>query len=165
MQNVNQIIGEVSIYYQRQERQWVVENGRVLATFDRGKVGQEAAKLEAVRHENGELYSLIRQVATKQPILSSRATKAAVLIINGHVHPPRSGNQINEVAQVKSQTGVDSYSIQYRNTFVCGCDDFQFGKAPDTGRGQRFCKHILALLLAKRLCLVDWDIEGGSDNA
>ena len=51
------------------------------------------------------------------------------------------------------------YSIQHRGSYVCGCEDFQFGKAPIVNSGQRFCCHILAAIAQAKLGRISIDKE------
>ncbi len=44
----NMIIGNVSVLYNRKEKGWQAENGKIIATFPAGKEGRAAAVAKAV---------------------------------------------------------------------------------------------------------------------
>lgn len=143
------IIGQTQVSYNRKTRKWAAQNGSLIGEFASEEGGKKAAVQTAVRHENNNVFTAVAQIINKHPELEAMAWRAGRLVINGSVLPPRPGNRVNEVARVKSQSREQAYSIQQRGKMlVCGCEWFQYKKAPLLPSGQRYCTHILAVGIA-----------------
>lgn len=155
------IIGSVEVSHNRKEKNWIAMEGELeVARFPHGGAGKAAARVEAIRHNSVVVFNRAKQASIKNPRLSARIWSAAEDVVNHHVFEPRPGNQVNEVARVRSSSfnpaEADArlyeddgcYSIQHRGFLVCHCEDYQFEKAPLMNSGQRACRHVLAFLVA-----------------
>ena len=153
-------IGTVTVLYERSPlKQWIAQNGTLITTAPPGARGKLYCVREAIRHEDPALFQLSSQLEAKHPTFTSRIWKAAIMIVNGHIKPPRPGNLIHEVALIGSQTTDDQYSVHYYGNYTCGCEDFQLGKAPSLPKtGQKMCKHIIAYAAFKRLGRIEWEV-------
>ncbi len=145
------IIGQTTIEYNRKKKVWAAQNGGLVGEYASEDGGKKAAVQAAVLYENSKVYAAVCRIAEKHPELDAMAWRAGRLVINGSVLPPRPGNRVNEIARVKSQGRERAYSIQQRDTIVCGCEWYQFKKAPVLDSGQRYCTHILAAAIARQL--------------
>ncbi len=145
-------IAGMVVRYDRSGAEWLVEqDGRIVERLPPGAAGKEAAIEEAIHQATPDLHQMARYMALKNPVLRTRVWKAAQLVANGHVLPPRPGNLVNEVGQVISETDeAIVYSIQHRDAYICGCDDYQFEQAPRLASEQKYCKHVLAFVMDRR---------------
>lgn len=152
---MSHIIGTVQVRYNQLWKQWEARNGQLLDAFPAGKEGEQAAIRAAIQHERPELAELAAKGAARWPELASRFWSAAALIINGRLHPSRH-EYANEAARVQSSDGREWWIVQASpNSIVCSCPDHAHGRAPiGPARGnqhqQRYCKHILAWVMATK---------------
>lgn len=147
-------IAGMVVRYDRSGAEWLVEqDGRIVERLPPGAAGKEAAIEEAIHQAIPDLHQMARYMALKNPVLRTRIWKAAQLVANGHVLPARPGNLVNEVGQVISESDEATlYSIQHRDVYLCGCEDYQFEQAPRLGStgDQKYCKHVLAFVMDRQ---------------
>lgn len=136
----------------RAVRQWVVQNGSQRAAFE---PEDEVKALQfTVRLNNPKAAELVERLLTKFPQLGGldiRAWRGAYLVTIGHVHFHEKQPVTHTIGTVICQNASDRYIIQEREVRVCNCPDYQFCKAPETPRGQRLCKHVIAYSIALEL--------------
>ncbi len=144
-------IGKFEVKYK--SKRWHALNGRDSADFPAGADGKQKALEHAIGIAFPEVYAAITRMIRKRPFLASRAWKAAVLLITGHVKYNTEENHGGLVGWVRSQSDNNrSYQIgRYDGGELgCGCHDFLNHHAPDTEHG-RLCKHIIAFRLSGKL--------------
>lgn len=143
-----------NVQYQRDERQYQVidpETGAI-EYFPPGNQGRRDAMRCAVQFQSPRLFRIVTELVQRYPLLESRAWRAAELALNGAV------KMMDEDGILAAVTGSDEYGDylvkSYNGLIRCDCIDFADGNAPYIGpTEQRFCKHILAMQLTRRLAV------------
>lgn len=152
------IIGNITVQYDRTKKQYqALENENIVEVFPAGPAGRALAIEESIRLENPILHKNIRRVIALQPALTKRIWKAGLLVLNNQVEMLNKEGLLSsliadEVARVSSLEEPDvAYSILEKDYYTCGCEDFLYGQAPQLKSGQKYCKHVLAFVLKKKL--------------
>ena len=155
------IIGNSTVKFNQEAGEWQVRQGNKVATFGQLKEGMYDALRFAITLEYPEVVALIAALEKKyvaDPHLDDliiRAWRAARLLVTGYVLAPFKDDG-RTVARVCSLSRRGQYYVHaYGGGIVsCNCPDYNNG-APIIREGQRACKHILAVLFARRL---DWEL-------
>lgn len=154
-------IGKYTVAYDRSAKLWQTMNGSLIATFPPGQEGKTQAVDRAIHEANPALHQHLHRLIDRYPDLTSRAYKAAAMLINDSIQNAAPGVP-TALVDVRSQSQPDtSYTIQKRECLVCPCDDYQevyADRVPSIwvqGTEQKMCKHILTLLFATKLGYVE----------
>lgn len=94
-----------------------------------------------------KLYQAVTRLIDKQPQLERVAWKAVDIVINDGVELRGDGRLL---AMVASSDGLGRYAVEVDSGFYsCQCEHWTSFAAPVTESGNRYCKHILAMYLAR----------------
>lgn len=125
--------------------------GKVLAQLGTGASEKYRAERFQLQVEHPRVLRLADRVVSRYPELKRRALRAAVLYVEGHVHP----NGAEHGFDVDSQSGERRYEVDL-NFNTCTCPDWEGAlvarhhSAPWCN-GQPMCKHLVAARMFERL--------------
>ena len=117
---------------------------------------RQDAQMAQLAQEAPEAVALAQPLISAHPELGDRALRAVALVADGAVHP----NGGEGSFYVTSQQGKDSYLVDLTAS-TCTCPDWE-QRAPEVN-GRKLCKHILAVLFARKLQPQPVAIQGGGD--
>ena len=140
-----------NVKYSQSERSYKVTDPKTgeIAEFPCGTDGRRKAFRLGVWLHEPALHDMADKISNEYPMLEARAWQAVTMIVEGKVKP-LTGQGL--IAKVEGSSEYGDYNIiVYGDELACDCIDFTGMTAPYLANGQRYCKHILAVLFAREL--------------
>lgn len=139
----------IQIDFDRSEKvyKWTEPTSGEVLTAPAGAMGKAQLFQAAVTLLEPDLVSAAARVIEKHPQLERATWKAVEIVANGGVELRYDGRV---EAMVVASDGLGRYAVEnFDGYYTCQCEHFTSMAAPITEQGNRYCKHIISMYLAR----------------
>jgi hypothetical protein len=134
-----------AVLFDRRRRAYLVD-GLDGQAWPAGLDGRAAAERAAILAASPAVYGAALRFIEKRPYAAARVWAAARLVLSGQVLQ-------TGPAFLVMGAGGDYDLVEVDGVITCQCADFIRWGAPVDETGQRFCKHVIAAMLAAEVLL------------